>query len=93
MIEYDPEDVDAYISVADAIEEAFPTVVVEGNDKAEGRPGSFEVKTDDGVQIYSKLSSHRYPNPEALISLITNRDIAAPKSGNGKPDPDAPACT
>jgi hypothetical protein len=42
-IEYDPEDVEAFIEIADAIEEAFPKVIVNGNDQGPGRPGSFEV--------------------------------------------------
>ena len=58
-IEFDPEDVDSFIQIADAIEEAFPKVIVNGNEEGPGRPGSFEVsisenKLDDkwaGMQI------------------------------------------
>lgn len=43
-IEYDPDDVDTFIEIADAIEEAFPKVIVNGNDQGPGRPGAFEVR-------------------------------------------------
>ena len=42
-IEFDPKDVDSFIQIADAIEEAFPKVIVNGNEDGPGRPGSFEV--------------------------------------------------
>jgi len=88
VIEYDPEDVEAYIDVADAIEAAFPTVVVEGNESGDGRTGSFEVTTSDGVQIYSKLTSHRYPDPQDLIDRIVNRAKIAANTAAA----DGPAC-
>lgn len=45
-VEYDPNDVDAFIEIADAIEEAFPKVIVNGNEQGPGRPGSFEVRVN-----------------------------------------------
>ena len=72
-IEYDPDDVDAFIAVADAIEAAFPSVVVEGNEGQDGRPGSFEVTTEDGLQVYSRLYSKARPDPEDVIARIVNR--------------------
>lgn len=77
-IEYDPEDVDAYIAVADAIEEAFPSVVVEGNANAEGRPGSFEVTTEDGLHVFSRLQSKAVPDPEDVVTRILNRTNIQP---------------
>lgn len=32
-----------YIQIADAIEEAYPNIVVDGNVDADGRKGSFEI--------------------------------------------------
>ena len=51
-IEFDPEDVEAFIQVADAIEEAFPKVIVNGNEDGPGRPGSFEVRGLHYKQIH-----------------------------------------
>ena len=33
----------------------FPKVIVNGNEEREGRPGAFEVSTDDGIRLYSRL--------------------------------------
>lgn len=72
-MEYDPADVDSFIAVADAIEEAFPGVVVEGNEKEDGRPGSFEIQTSEGIAIFSRLRDKALPDPEVIISRIANR--------------------
>ncbi len=72
-MEYDPADVDRFIALADAIEDAFPDLVVEGNLEEEGRPGSFEVATEDGAPLFSRLASHCYPEPEGLVRAIGRR--------------------
>ncbi|KAG1658245.1 hypothetical protein FOA52_008505 [Chlamydomonas sp. UWO 241] len=75
-IEYDPQDLEAFIRVADAVEEAFPTVVVQGNEEREGRPGSFEILIDDGVSIFSRLSAgatSALPGADDVISRIASR--------------------
>ncbi|KAG2444229.1 hypothetical protein HYH02_009166 [Chlamydomonas schloesseri] len=77
-IEYDPEHVDAFIAIADAIEEAFPGVVVEGNPEGDGRPGSFEICTEDGVHIYSKLQAKAHPDAEDVVNRIANRAKLGP---------------
>jgi len=76
VIEYDPEDIELYIKVADAIEEAFPSVVVEGNEAGDGRPGSFEISTPDGASpvLFSRLSTKQVPDVEDVISRIVNRN-------------------
>lgn len=88
MIEYDPEDVETFIAVADAIEAAFPSMIVEGNEEGDGRPGSFEVTTSDGFKVYSRLANKQSPNPDDLILLIVQRnanDGAAERSGQDGP--------
>eukprot|EP00199_Chlamydomonas_sp_CCMP681_P004279 CAMPEP_0119106768 /NCGR_PEP_ID=MMETSP1180-20130426/6310_1 /TAXON_ID=3052 ORGANISM="Chlamydomonas cf sp, Strain CCMP681" /NCGR_SAMPLE_ID=MMETSP1180 /ASSEMBLY_ACC=CAM_ASM_000741 /LENGTH=94 /DNA_ID=CAMNT_0007092155 /DNA_START=196 /DNA_END=480 /DNA_ORIENTATION=- len=77
MIEFDPKDVEAFIQAADAIEEAFPAVVVQGNEQGDGRAGSFEVATSDGHQVYSKLAGQSYPTIQDLIDRIANRSSPA----------------
>ncbi|GFR40836.1 hypothetical protein Agub_g1312 [Astrephomene gubernaculifera] len=79
VIEYDPAEVDAFIAIADAIEAAYP-VVVEGNPDGDGRLGSFEVLTEDGVQIYSKLESKKLPSEDDVIASIAER-VKMAKSG------------
>ncbi len=88
VIEYDPNDVELFIAVADAIEAAFPSVVVEGNEEADGRPGSFEVQTSDGVHVFSRLQDRARlaPDPDVLVERIANR---ARLTGGGG---DGPAC-
>jgi hypothetical protein len=57
LIEFDPQDVEEFIKIADAIESAFPSVVVDGNEAGEGRKGSFEIQTEDGTSLWSRLGS------------------------------------
>ncbi|PNW85763.1 hypothetical protein CHLRE_03g206452v5 [Chlamydomonas reinhardtii] len=64
--------------MADAIEEAFPGVVVEGNPEGDGRPGSFEITTEDGVHIYSKLQAKTHPAEEDVVNRIANRAKLGP---------------
>ncbi len=61
-----------FIALADAIEEAFPDLLVEGNPGGdeEGRPGAFEVTSEDGTPLFSRLSSGQYPDPAGLVRAI-----------------------
>jgi len=86
-IEYDPEDVEVFIAAADAIEAAFPSVVVEGNEQGDGRPGSFEVQTSDGMLVFSRLSSKQAPDPDVLVHNIANRARLSQEASQ-----DGPAC-
>ena len=69
-VEYDPEDVDLFISVADALEDALPGIIVEGNTSAQGRSGSFEVVMPDGTCVFSRLESKVAPEPKAILQAI-----------------------
>jgi hypothetical protein len=45
--------------------------VVEGNpDDGQGRPGAFEVTSEGGAPLFSRLSSGRYPDAEGLVRAI-----------------------
>jgi selT/selW/selH-like putative selenoprotein len=59
-----------FIALADAIEEAYPNVVVEGNPTGPGRPGSFEVTLPDGAVLFSKLNSGGWPQAETVVESI-----------------------
>jgi hypothetical protein len=92
-IEFDPADLEAFIKVADAIEEAFPTVIVNGNEERDGRPGSFEVRTEEGVSVFSRLAGAAVlvPGPEDIIRRITNM-TKLPGAGTGELDENRPFC-
>lgn len=87
-MEYDPAYVDEFIALADAIEAAFPSVLVEGNEQEDGRAGSFEISTSDGVHIFSRLQSAAMPDADAVINRIANRARLRQGAGAG----DGPAC-
>lgn len=78
-MEYDPADVDRFIELADAIEEAFPDLQVEGNPEAEGRPGAFEVALEEGTPLFSRLATGVYPDVAGLV-----RAIAESYAGRGR---------
>ena len=46
LVEYSPESVDAFIEIADAVEEAFPQLMVEGSE-VPGRVPALTVTCDD----------------------------------------------
>lgn len=59
-----------FIALADAIEEAFPNIVVEGNPSGPGRPGAFEVTGANGALLFSKLSSGGWPQAEVVVDAV-----------------------
>lgn len=59
-----------FIALADAIEAAFPNVVVEGNPEGPGRPGSFEVKGAANQLLFSRLDSGAWPQHAALVEAL-----------------------
>lgn len=72
-VEFDPDDVEAFIALADRIEEEFPTVAVEGNPSGvEPRPKTFEVHlgTLEGDKVYSRLSSKKMPSFEEVREAL-----------------------
>lgn len=78
---YDPEDVDLFIAVADAIEEAFPALIVEG-EEAEAEAGGgggassggrrFVMSTDDGRILFERKEADQEVDPEAMVQLLVN---------------------
>lgn len=87
-VEYDPQEVDRFITLADAIEAAFPSVVVEGNEEEDGRPGSFEVSTPDGRVLFSRLGCGLWPEAADIVVRIRAAGAAAVPGTH-----DAPGCS
>jgi hypothetical protein len=84
--------VDRFIELADAIEAAFPSVIVEGNEEVEGRPGAFEVAAEDGRVYFSRLTGPEgnpvqpgphtpWPLAEQVLEAIARGGL--PRSGTG----------
>lgn len=72
-VEFDPDDVEDFIVLADRIEEEFPTVVVDGNPSGiDPRSEAFEVHlgTVQGEKVFSRLSSGRSPSFEELRDAL-----------------------
>ncbi|KAL4421605.1 hypothetical protein ABPG75_010896 [Micractinium tetrahymenae] len=55
MVEYAPAEVDAFIAFADAVEEEFEGVMVDGVE-VDGHPGAFDIRLEDGQTIYSRAA-------------------------------------
>eukprot|EP00192_Tetraselmis_astigmatica_P015722 CAMPEP_0117664034 /NCGR_PEP_ID=MMETSP0804-20121206/8970_1 /TAXON_ID=1074897 /ORGANISM="Tetraselmis astigmatica, Strain CCMP880" /LENGTH=86 /DNA_ID=CAMNT_0005471171 /DNA_START=286 /DNA_END=547 /DNA_ORIENTATION=- len=66
--EVSSDDVDEFISVADAIEDEFPSVIVEGIE-TEDRTGEFEVQTEDGDRIFA-VKDCVIPDPDVIVAAI-----------------------
>lgn len=69
---YDPEDVDLFISVADAIEEAFPALIVEGEEAEGGAGRRFIMSTDDGRVLFERTAAEQEVDPEAMVQLLVD---------------------
>ena len=88
-VEFEQSGVDTFIQLADILEDAFPTVMVqETEDGGEPRDGSFEVSHEDGTVLFSKLASGRMPRLEEVLEALENKmkadgvnPFANPKGG------------
>lgn len=67
-MDYDPATVDSFIELADAIEDAFPGVIVQGNEKT----GVFDIGLEDGRVISTTVIS---PSPCHVFDNCTVEDI------------------
>ena len=73
-VEFEQSGVDTFIQLADILEDAFPTVMVqETEDGGEPRDGSFEVSHEDGTVLFSKLASGRMPRLEEVLEALENK--------------------
>jgi len=77
-ITYDPDDVQRFIDVADAIESEFPDLAVEG---VEGRSGQFSV-TKGGAVIYQPVAPGPLPDAADLATIV-RANLANARDGGG----------
>eukprot|EP00798_Chlamydomonas_sp_ICE-L_P024584 gene24584-10197_t len=81
-IEYDPEEINAFIKLANHLEECFPHVLVEGNQgRPDGRPGSFEVTLEDGYNVFSKMANPGGVVDTAQIMESIKKKLKGPNGG------------
>lgn len=69
---YAAAEVDAFIEVADALEDAFPDVAVDGEEAPDDAPaGTFVVELADGTVVFSRgAAGEKLPPPEELVALL-----------------------
>jgi selT/selW/selH-like putative selenoprotein len=77
VVEYDPKDVDQFIALADALEAEFPRLVVDGNPSGTGRNSAFEIFTETGAEVHSKLTSNTFPLNAEIISKLRSLDAVS----------------
>ena len=91
-VEYDSDGVNAFIQLADVVEEIFPSVMVqerEGDGATSARDGSFEVTHEDGTVLFSTLDAGRAPEALEVLEALEAKlradgeDPAAPRDGRG----------
>ncbi len=73
MIKYPKGEVDAYILIADAIEDEHAEVKVDGEEVS---ANSFEVILEDGQKLWSSNSGHP-PSTMEILSTLQNFQTAA----------------
>ncbi|KAI7840099.1 hypothetical protein COHA_006140 [Chlorella ohadii] len=65
LVEYAPAEVDAFIAFADAVEEEFEGIMVDGVEVPD-RPHAFDIRLEDGQTIYSRAQEAAAPSAETL---------------------------
>ena len=75
MVEYDPAEVDKFIEAADAIEDAFRGVIVDGIE-VEDHPGAFTVFLEDGTTIFKRDSATvDIPSGDDLVGVLSQAGV------------------
>lgn len=79
VIEYDESEdgmTDAFIELADEIEEMFPHLIVSGNpDGSDAREHSFEVSLGSR-NLFSRLENSRMPTVSEILLIIEDAENA-----------------
>jgi len=72
---YHPDDVDLFIAVADAIEDAFPSLVVEGEETEDSGSAPdadrlFKLTVEDGRVLFQRSNLNDSVDPGHLVELL-----------------------
>ena len=70
VVEYDSEETDHFIELADAIEERFPGVAVDGHEKEQCPKGFFRIRAGNGDILFATEEGGDKPDPEEIVSLL-----------------------
>ena len=70
VVEYDSAETDHFIALADAIEEHFPGVAVDGHEKEDSPKGFFRIRAASGNVLYVSEDSSVKPDPEEVVSIL-----------------------
>lgn len=78
VVEYDPADVDFFISIADAIEDRYPGLMVEGEEKESSSADSplFEVRAEDGRELFSARQKGHLPDSDEVLDLLAAAGVS-----------------
>ena len=80
VITYDPDEVDRYIEIADALEDEFADIKVEG---VAGSKGQFQVSGGDGKLLITRTpeeaSSSIWPKTEEIMAMLKDMESNACK--------------
>jgi hypothetical protein len=75
MVEYDSAEVDRFIHAADAIEDAFPGIIVDGIEVG-NQPGAFIISLEDGTEIYKRQSDGLdIPSNDDLVATLSQAGV------------------
>jgi len=66
LVEYNPDSVDEFIKIADAVEEAFPQLMVEGTEVVNRVP-AISVSCDD---VHVNGEGPETPSPSSVVEAL-----------------------
>ena len=70
VVEYDSAETDHFIELADAIEDRFPGVAVDGREKDDGPKGFFRIMAAEGDVLFVTEDSSAKPDPQEIVSIL-----------------------
>jgi len=70
VVEYDSAETDHFIELADAIEDRFPGVAVDGHEKDDGPKGFFRIRAATGDVLFVTEDSSARPDPQEIVSIL-----------------------
>jgi hypothetical protein len=78
VVEYDSAETDHFIELADAIEECFPGVAVDGHEKEASPKGFFRVRAGNGdVLVSTEEGKGGLPDPQQVVSILKDAGYPA----------------